>query len=82
MIYCCRVLAIFLNKDVEKLFQQLILLWCRLTGKSAGRSLSMNSMEMRRLNMDPDCFYGKKDLDPQLHGQEEERKVAVPECLL
>ena len=26
-----------------------------------------------------EAFYGKKDLDPQLHGQEEERKVAVPE---
>ena len=26
-----------------------------------------------------EAFYGKKDLDPQLHAQEEERKVAVPE---
>ena len=26
-----------------------------------------------------EAFYGKKDLDPQLHVQEEERKVAVPE---
>ena len=26
-----------------------------------------------------EAFYGKKDLDPQLHAQEEEWKVAVPE---
>ena len=26
-----------------------------------------------------EAFYGKKDLDPQIHGKEEERKVAVPE---
>ena len=26
-----------------------------------------------------EAFYGKKDLDPQLHLQEEDRKVVVPE---
>ena len=26
-----------------------------------------------------EAFYGKKDLDPQLHVQKEERKAAVPE---
>ena len=37
--------------------------------------------EVRKKNAQlfEEAFYGKKDLDLQLHVQEEERKVAVPE---
>ena len=47
--------------------------------KSFCPSLTYAEDRKKNAQLFEEAFYGKKDLDPQLHAQEEERKVAVPE---
>ena len=49
--------------------------------KSFCPSLTYAEDRKKNAQIFEEAFYGKKDLDPQLHVQEEVRKVAVPECI-